>query len=208
MSQLLPKQIKADYIIKLLLIGDSGVGKTSLLMRFAENTFTPSFITTIGIDFKVKTLIIDGKTVKLQIWDTAGQERFRAITSAYYKGAQGIILIYDVTNQQSFDQVEYWVKQIHLNSSCFLESMLVGNKADLTSEKVVASVTGKEVADQYNMRFFESSAKDGSSVDEMFLSIVNPILKKMQEMASPSVSTVISVAKKPDLVPKKCCRQM
>lgn len=208
MSQLLPKQIKADYIIKLLLIGDSGVGKTSLLMRFAENTFTPSFITTIGIDFKVKTLIIDGKTVKLQIWDTAGQERFRAITSAYYKGAQGIILIYDVTNQHSFDQVEYWVKQIHLNSSCFLESMLVGNKADLNSEKVVASVTGKEVADQYNMRFFESSAKDGSSVDEMFLSIVNPILKKMQEMALPAVSTVITVVKKPESVPKKCCRQM
>lgn len=94
-----------DFLIKLLLIGDSGVGKSCCLLRFSEDSFTPSFITTIGIDFKIRTIELDGKRVKLQIWDTAGQERFRTITTAYYRGAMGILLVYDVTDEKSFNSV-------------------------------------------------------------------------------------------------------
>eukprot|EP00882_Tetradesmus_deserticola_P014232 GHRQ01015128.1.p1 GENE.GHRQ01015128.1~~GHRQ01015128.1.p1 ORF type:complete len:174 (+),score=46.42 GHRQ01015128.1:332-853(+) len=106
-----------DYLIKLLLIGDSGVGKSCLLLRFSEDSFTPSFITTIGIDFKIKKIFLDNKWVKLQIWDTAGQERFRTITSAYYRGAMGILLVYDVTDEASFNNIRNWMRNIEQHAS-------------------------------------------------------------------------------------------
>ena len=109
-----------DLLVKLLLIGDSGVGKSAILMRFADDSFTQSFITTIGIDFKIRTITLDGKRIKLQIWDTAGQERFKTITTAYYRGAMGILLVYDVTNESTFGSINQWVRAItqHASSSC------------------------------------------------------------------------------------------
>ncbi|KAE8617155.1 hypothetical protein XENTR_v10008995 [Xenopus tropicalis] len=101
-----------DYLFKLLLIGDSGVGKTCLLFRFSEDAFNTTFISTIGIDFKIRTIELDGKKIKLQIWDTAGQERFRTITTAYYRGAMGIMLVYDITNEKSFDNIKNWIRNI------------------------------------------------------------------------------------------------
>jgi len=124
-----------DYLFKLVLIGDSGVGKSCLLLRFADDSFTDSYISTIGVDFRFRTVTIDNKTVKLQIWDTAGQERFRTITSAYYRGAHGIIMVYDVTNYESFEHVEEWLNEVNKHASESTLKLLVGNKADLQEGK-------------------------------------------------------------------------
>ncbi|KAI5395385.1 Ras- protein RABE1a, variant 2 [Lathyrus oleraceus] len=126
-----------DYLIKLLLIGDSGVGKSCLLLRFSDGSFTTSFITTIGIDFKIRTIELDGKRIKLQIWDTAGQERFRTITTAYYRGAMGILLVYDVTDESSFNNIKNWIRNIEQHASDNVNKILVGNKADMDESKRV-----------------------------------------------------------------------
>merc|ERR1711907_636935 len=117
-----------DLLIKLLLIGDSGVGKSCLLCRYSDDVFNASFITTIGIDFKIRTIELDGKRIKLQIWDTAGQERFRTITTAYYRGAMGILLVYDVTDETSFNNIRQWVKNIEANAQDNVNKILIGNK--------------------------------------------------------------------------------
>merc|ERR1712039_894113 len=124
-----------DYLFKLLLIGDSGVGKSCLLLRFADDTYTESYISTIGVDFKIRTLDLDGKTVKLQIWDTAGQERFRNITSSYYRGAHGIIVVYGINDRASLNNVEAtWMKEISKHAADGVNTLLVGNKCDLREE--------------------------------------------------------------------------
>jgi Ras-related protein Rab-1A len=126
-----------------LLIGDSGVGKSCLLLRFADDTYTESFISTIGVDFKIRTIDLEGKTVKLQIWDTAGQERFRTITSSYYRGAHGIIVVYDITDTESFANVRMWLKEVDRYGSEGVSKLLVGNKSDLSARRVVEYSTGK-----------------------------------------------------------------
>jgi len=120
-----------DYLFKLLLIGDSGVGKSCMLLRFADDTYTESYISTIGVDFKIRTISLDGKTIKLQIWDTAGQERFRTISSTYYRGAHGIIVVYDITNHESFANVKRWLTEIDKYARENVNKLLVGNKSDL-----------------------------------------------------------------------------
>ena len=129
-----------DYLMKVLLIGDSGVGKTCLLLRFSDDTFTPNFITTIGIDFKIRTIELEGKKVKLQIWDTAGQERFRTITTAYYRGAMGILLVYDVTDEKSFENIRHWMRNIEQHASDSVNKMIIGNKCDMLDRKVCTSI--------------------------------------------------------------------
>ena len=126
-----------DYLFKLLLTGDVGVGKTSLLLRFADDNFNTCLLPTIGIDFKIKTIKLDGKVIKLQIWDTAGGERFCVITPAYYRGANGIIIVYDVTDQRSFDHVEHWLADSDKHASSNVHKLLIGNKCDLACKKVV-----------------------------------------------------------------------
>uniref|UniRef100_A0A8C6SGW5 RAB1A, member RAS oncogene family a n=1 Tax=Neogobius melanostomus TaxID=47308 RepID=A0A8C6SGW5_9GOBI len=155
-----------DYLFKLLLIGDSGVGKSCLLLRFADDTYTESYISTIGVDFKIRTIELDGKTIKLQIWDTAGQERFRTITSSYYRGAHGIIVVYDVTDQESFNNVKQWLQEIDRYASENVNKLLVGNKCDLTTKKVVDYTTAKEFADNLGIPFLETSAKSASNVEQ------------------------------------------
>merc|ERR1711920_607246 len=141
-----------DYLFKLLLIGDSGVGKSCLLLRFADDTYTESYISTIGVDFKIRTLELDGKTCKLQIWDTAGQERFRTITSSYYRGAHGIIIVYDVTDKESFNNVKHWMQEIDKYAADGVNKLLIGNKCDL-SKKVVSFDEAKELADSLSVNF-------------------------------------------------------
>lgn len=133
----------SDYLFKLLLIGDSGVGKSCLLLRFADDTYTESFISTIGVDFKIRTIDLEGKTVKLQIWDTAGQERFRTITSSYYRGAHGIIVVYDITDAESFSNVRMWLKEVERYGSEGVCKLLVGNKSDLANRRAVEYASGK-----------------------------------------------------------------
>mmetsp|Transcript_28911 Transcript_28911/g.32119 ORF Transcript_28911/g.32119 Transcript_28911/m.32119 type:complete len:210 (+) Transcript_28911:91-720(+) len=170
-----------DYLFKLLLIGDSGVGKSSLLLRFADNTFTESFISTIGVDFKIRTIEIDGTTVKLQIWDTAGQERFRTITSSYYRGAHGIIVVYDITNHETFHNVQKWLQEIDRYACENVHKLLVGNKCDLVNERKVAYDSAKEFADQLSLIFLETSAKNSTNVEEAFTKMASAIRDKLEE---------------------------
>jgi len=177
-----------DYLIKLLLIGDSGVGKSAILMRFADDSFTSSFITTIGIDFKIRTITLDGKRIKLQIWDTAGQERFKTITTAYYRGAMGILLVYDVTNEATFANINQWVMAIQQHASDSVNKVLLGNKADtsgpLVSKRAVATARGQALADQHSIRFFETSAKNSINIEEAFSTITRDIKQRLLDGGS------------------------
>lgn len=150
------------------------MGKSSLLLRFADNTYTESFIATIGVDFvsfsqKIKTVDVENKVVKLQIWDTAGQEKFRTITSSYYRGAHGVIVVYDVTNRDSFQNVKNWMGEITRYASENVNRLLIGNKCDIDAKRAVTSEEGKELADSFGIQFMETSAKTAANVEQSFL---------------------------------------
>ncbi|KAL1407708.1 GTP-binding protein [Vanrija albida] len=168
-----------DFLIKLLLIGDSGVGKSCLLLRFCDDSWTPSFITTIGIDFKIRTIELDGKRIKLQIWDTAGQERFRTITTAYYRGAMGILIVYDVTDEKSFNNVRTWHAQIEQHASAGVNKILIGNKCDWDEKRAVTLEQGKALADEFGLRFLETSAKANEGVEEAFFTLARDIKTRL-----------------------------
>jgi len=167
--------VEYDYLFKLLLIGDSGVGKSCLLLRFADHTYTESYISTIGVDFKIRTIELDGKTIKLQIWDTAGQERFRTITSSYYRGAHGIIVVYDCTDLESFNNVKQWLNEIDRYACENVNKLLVGNKCDLVAKKAVEYESAKEFADKLEIPFLETSAKAATNVEKAFLTMAAEI---------------------------------
>ncbi|EGT56361.1 CBN-RAB-3 protein [Caenorhabditis brenneri] len=170
-----------DYMFKLLIIGNSSVGKTSFLFRYCDDSFTSAFVSTVGIDFKVKTVFRGDKRVKLQIWDTAGQERYRTITTAYYRGAMGFILMYDITNEESFNSVQDWCTQIKTYSWENAQVVLVGNKCDMDAERVVSMERGRQLADQLGLEFFETSAKENINVKAVFEKLVEIICDKMAE---------------------------
>merc|ERR1711871_1422117 len=150
-----------DLLIKLLLIGDSGVGKSCLLCRYSDDVFNSSFITTIGIDFKIRTIDLDGLKIKLQIWDTAGQERFRTITQAYYRGAMGILLVYNVIDDKSFSNIRVWMRNIEQHANESVVKILLGNQCDNPPDKrMVTFEQGKDLANDYGIQFFETSAKN------------------------------------------------
>ncbi|KAL8243685.1 hypothetical protein R6Q59_009943 [Mikania micrantha] len=170
-----------DFLIKLLLIGDSGVGKSCCLLRFSEDSFTPSFITTIGIDFKIRTIDLDGKRVKLQIWDTAGQERFRTITTAYYRGAMGILLCYDVTDRKSFDNIRTWFQNVEQHASEGVNKILIGNKCDWEEKRQVSTEEGQQLADELGIPFLEVSAKSNINIEKAFFSLASDIKKRLMD---------------------------
>lgn len=167
-----------DMIMKLLLVGDSGVGKSCLLLRFVEDKFNPSFITTIGIDFKIRTIESKGKKIKLQVWDTAGQERFRTITTAYYRGAMGIVLIYDVTDARTFENVENWYQTVTQHANDDAQIFLVGNKLDDEENRQVSREQGQQVAQRLNIPFLEASAKTNDNVESIFYELAGIIQDK------------------------------
>ncbi|KAK3752561.1 hypothetical protein QZH41_013421 [Actinostola sp. cb2023] len=228
-----------DFLFKLLLIGDSGVGKTCVLFRFSEDAFNATFISTIGgycshdlcrseipasfnfkesrptfssrwliilcfsgIDFKIRTIELDGKKIKLQIWDTAGQERFRTITTAYYRGAMGIMLVYDITNDKSFENIKNWIRNIEEHASQDVEKMVLGNKCDMDDRRQVSKDRGEQVsgtilvyftnytyctvyhihlAVEYGIKFMETSAKASINVEEAFFTLARDIKLKMDK---------------------------
>lgn len=167
-----------DYLFKLVLIGDSSVGKSCLLLRFADDSFMESYISTIGVDFRFRTVKIEDKTVKLQIWDTAGQERFRTITSAYYRGADGIIMVYDVTRKESFDHVQDWLNEVNRYANQGLcKKLLIGNKCDREADRKVTTEEGEKFADALGVQFFETSAKTKHNVEKSFLTMASNLIE-------------------------------
>ena len=166
-----------DYLFKVLLIGNSSVGKSSLLLRFVDNQWNDLFVPTIGVDFKIRTMEIDNKNVKLQIWDTAGQERFKNITASYYRGAHGIFVVYDISDTESFKNINNWLIEIEKNANKNVYKILVGNKCDLEDKRTVSYQQGKELAETYGMQFIETSAKSNTNVDEAFHLLGREVMK-------------------------------
>ncbi|XP_076072419.1 ras-related protein Rab-26-like isoform X6 [Mytilus galloprovincialis] len=176
-----------DMATKVMLIGDSGVGKTCLLVRFKDGAFlSGSFISTVGIDFRNKVVDVEGTKVKLQIWDTAGQERFRSVTHAYYRDAHALLLLYDVTNKASFDNIRAWLGEINEYAQEDVVIMLLGNKADMTGERMIRTEDGEKLAKEYNVAFMETSAKTGMNVDLAFMAVAKDLkMKKTRKPADP-----------------------
>ena len=172
-----------EHLLKILLIGNSGVGKSCLLMRYVENNFTTNFFNTIGVDFKMKTIQMQDKEVKLQIWDTAGQERFRTITCNYYRGAHGVVIVYDITDRDSFESVKNWMVEIDKYAQENVNKLLIGNKCDLTSKRQVAHEEGAELAKQLRIEFLETSAKEVTNVENLFKNMAESILTRITHQA-------------------------
>ncbi|XP_064948595.1 ras-related protein RGP1-like [Musa acuminata AAA Group] len=166
---------KIDYVFKVVLIGDSAVGKSQLLARFSRNEFSVDSKATIGVEFQTRTLTIDSKTIKAQIWDTAGQERYRAVTSAYYRGAVGAMLVYDITKRQSFDHVARWLEELRGHADRNIVIMLIGNKSDLGSLRAVPTEDAKEFAQRESLFFMETSALESTNVESAFQTVLTEI---------------------------------
>ncbi|CAL9748864.1 ras-related protein RGP1-like [Musa acuminata AAA Group] len=168
---------RIDYVFKVVLIGDSAVGKSQLLARFARNEFSVDSKATIGVEFQTRTLNIDDKTIKAQIWDTAGQERYRAVTSAYYRGAVGAMLVYDITKRQTFDHVARWLDELRGHADRNIVIMLIGNKSDLGSLRAVPIEDAKEFAQRENLFFMETSALEATNVEGAFVTVLTEIYR-------------------------------
>ncbi|CAI9759990.1 unnamed protein product [Fraxinus pennsylvanica] len=172
-----------DYLFKLVLIGDSGVGKSNLLSRFTKNEFNLESKSTIGVEFATRSLNIDGKVIKAQIWDTAGQERYRAITSAYYRGAVGALLVYDVTRRSTFENAVRWLKELRDHTDPNIVVMLIGNKSDLRHLVAVSTEDGKDLAERESLYFMETSALEATNVDNAFTEVLAQIHQIVRKKA-------------------------
>eukprot|EP00262_Sarcandra_glabra_P000858 TRINITY_DN1090_c0_g1_i1.p1 TRINITY_DN1090_c0_g1~~TRINITY_DN1090_c0_g1_i1.p1 ORF type:complete len:216 (+),score=32.55 TRINITY_DN1090_c0_g1_i1:312-959(+) len=204
-----------DYLFKIVLIGDSGVGKSNILSRFTRNEFCLESKSTIGVEFATRTLQVDGKTVKAQIWDTAGQERYRAITSAYYRGAVGALLVYDITKRQTFENVQRWLRELRDHADSNIVIMMAGNKSDLKHLRAVTEEDAQVLAEKEGLSFLETSALEALNIEKAFQTILTEIYhiisKKAlaaQEAATmappPSQGTTINISDS-TASKKNCC---
>nr|GEW86424.1 Ras-related protein RABA1f [Tanacetum cinerariifolium] len=184
-----------DYLFKVVLIGDSGVGKSNLLSRFTRNEFSLESKSTIGVEFATRSIKVDDKTIKAQIWDTAGQERYRAITSAYYRGAVGALLVYDTTRHVTFENVERWLKELRDHSDSNIVIMLVGNKADLRHLRAVTTEDAKTYAEKEKTYFIETSALEAHNVENAFTEVLTQIYHVVSKKA-------LDIGNDPSALPK------
>ena len=183
---------KNELFYKILILGDTSVGKTCVLTRYTDNRFEKNYLSTIGIDYKLKNIKLDnGKTVKLQIWDTIGQERYRAVTKNYYKGAHGIILIYDITDRETFENVRNWIKSIKTEADEKVVVILVGNKCDFEEKRQVSKEEGEQLAQELNLPFFECSAKENKNINEAFNGLVAKLIINYQVIKKNQVQEII-----------------
>ena len=175
------ESVNFDYLFKYIIIGDAAVGKSNLLLRYAHGQFKPEYQLTIGVEFGAKNVQIDNKIYRIQIWDTAGQENFRSITRAYYKNSVCALVVYDISSRDSFNNVSTWIDDCKNQSPKTIFMVLVGNKSDLSDRRQVNTEEGKELAEKYGMLFFETSAKNGTNVEEIFLESANNIVQKIEQ---------------------------
>ncbi len=198
-----------DFIFKVLLLGNSDVGKSSLILRYVDQIWNEVFVPTIGVDFKVKTLEIDNKNIKMQIWDTAGEERFRNVISSYFKGSHGILLVYDITNKDSFKNLENWLIEIEKNASENVLKILIGNKNDLDNDREIKADEGQAFANRNGMQFMETSAKMNTNVNEAFEALAKLMINfnshKNQLINKPETKKIKASAGKDLNTKKGCC---
>lgn len=201
-----------DLIYKLVIIGDSGVGKTGIMNRYLHNTFNEHSKSTIGVEFGTKKTTIDNSVIRAQIWDTAGQEKYKSITSAYYKGAKAAVIVYDITNKLSFSNIDKWIGDIKANADKNIILLICGNKCDLGDKRVIGLDEALEKSSNNNLILFETSAKTGYNIDEVFDLISASVYKEYKQMINEEKEDTISIDKNvnilndnKDKVKKTCC---
>jgi len=179
-AQISKVNLQYKYLFKYIIVGDTAVGKSCLLLQFTDKRFQPVHDLTIGVEFGSRTITVNNQQVKLQIWDTAGQEKFRSITRSYYRDAAGALLVYDITRRETFDHLTAWLEDCRKYSSQDTTIMLIGNKADLEHSRVVQTEEGKKFAEENGLFFLETSSKTAQNVEEAFINVANDIFKKVE----------------------------
>ena len=197
--------ITYDEKIKVMVIGETRVGKTSLIKKYTKNTFGGVYLTTVGIDFQEKIINSEGKAVKVQIWDTAGQERFRNIAKNYFHTSDGFLLVYDITCKESFEKLNFWYEQIKLNAPEHTKCMVIGNKCDLEEKREISKEEGDNFSKEQNIKFYETSAKEGINVNIIFQELSNEIIKDIKKNGQKNKSSSQFLKKNNTKQKKKAC---
>ena len=198
-----------DLLFKLILIGDSSVGKSNILLKYLKGEFDKNSKATVGVEFGTKNIMINNKKIKIQIWDTAGQERYRSITSAYYKGAKGALIVYDITRKNTFDNIDKWISDLKLNGDKNICILIVGNKSDLNEQREVDEELGKKKAEMFKTAFMETSALSGENISKAFEEVIEQIYQlnknAFEENAKKDIDKGVNLNDNKDDNKKKCC---
>ncbi len=197
-----------SVFFKILLIGDLGVGKSCVILRYVEGDFPGNIMSSIGVDFKTKQIDLDDRLIKLQIWDTAGHEKFRTITTSYYKSAHAIIILYDITQKASFDHIRNWITEIDKFGKQGVLKVIVGNKLDMENNRKITKEAAENLALKYGIKLWEVSAKDNTNIEEMFLDTIKTLLEKNSKIISEGSSMVTNIQLNKNVKNKKnkkCC---
>ena len=199
------KEEHSDIKVKIMLIGDSNVGKTSIIKRYCKNIFSKSHISTVGIDLETKNIKIGKQIINLQLWDTAGQERYRGLSKNYYNNSDAFIIVYDITNSKSFENVTNWIMQIKENASENVKIVLFGNKSDLEDQRIINEEEGKKFAKDNNINFYETSAENGANVEKAIIDLVKEVINDENFTKGSENTSQLSGDKFKKENKKKCC---